>query len=377
MYRMSRPELVAIALVFGVCGRADCRQGTCQTLQPYFQCEFDSSGAAGGGNTIAIAKGPPQDIVVRISLEFPSHRDNGSDPTFFLAADVLTAVESLRPEKEEDVFVLQALQFGLQAAMLKQRPVRRWISRHAHTMEHRWREEATWNVRLAFGVATFGAECEFCIRMSVPLFRIRGGSLFQVAQFSETYTAHVAIMQKVAPVNLQVLTLQELLFFLVGYVTDLSAFAQANLWHDCHIGNLLMHTRPSQDEPMFYWHDFGGASSRTHSPRPQVLRAFVEKMQATISEIEKAVHARIPGFPSMPEFVWNGKDTGFVQMHLRSYTVEVQNHVMRWSGHEKLRQSVLLSLYEVLPKLRYDELQLLLVEGGSSENVLDIYSSSF
>ena len=109
MYRMSRPELVAIALVFGVCGRADCRQGTCQTLQPYFQCEFDSSGAAGGGNTIAIAKGPPQDIVVRISLEFPSHRDNGSDPTFFLAADVLTAVESLRPEKEEDVFVLQSL----------------------------------------------------------------------------------------------------------------------------------------------------------------------------------------------------------------------------------------------------------------------------
>lgn len=106
---MSRPELVAIALVFGVCGRADCRQGTCQTLQPYFQCEFDSSGAAGGGNTIAIAKGPPQDIVVRISLEFPSHRDNGSDPTFFLAADVLTAVESLRPEKEEDVFVLQSL----------------------------------------------------------------------------------------------------------------------------------------------------------------------------------------------------------------------------------------------------------------------------
>lgn len=50
---------------------------------------------------------------------------------------------------------------------------------------------------------------------------------------------------------------------------------------------------------------------------------------------------------------------------------------MRWSGHEKLCQSVLLSLYEVLPKLRYDELQLLLVEGGSSENVLDIYSSSF
>ena len=79
----------------------------------------------------------------------------------------------------------------------------------------------------------------------------------------------------------------------------------------------------------------------------------------------------------MPEFVWNGNDTGFVQMHLRSYTVEVQNHVMRWSGHEKLRQSVLLSLYKVLPKLRYDELQLLLVEGGSSENVLDIYSSSF
>ena len=362
---MSIPELVAVALVFGVCGREECRPGTCQTLHSYFDCEFDSAGAAGGGSTIAVAKGRWQDLVVRISLELPWRTDNGSDPTFFFAADVLTEVAGIQPEKAEDFFVFQALRFGLQAAH-SQRPVRRWISRQEHAMERRWREEAAWNVRLAFGVALPGAECEFCIRMNVPVYRIQGDNLLQVVQLPGPYTAHVSVMQKVAPVNVQLLTLQELLLFLVGYVADVSAFAHVNLWHDCHIGNLLMHTEPSQDDPTFYWHDFGGASSRTHSARPQVLGEFARKIRETISEIQEAAHASIPGFPSIPKFVFDGSDAEHLQMHLRSYTVDVHNHVIGWSGDEKLRREALLSLHRVLSRSRYYALELILAEGDSS-----------
>ena len=106
-----------------------------------------------------------------------------------------------------------------------------------------------------------------------------------------------------------------------------------------------MHKEPSQDDPTFYWHDFGGASSRTHSARPQVIGEFARKIGETISEIQEAAHASIPGLPSIPKFVFDGSDAEYLQMHLRSYTVDVHNHVIGWSGDEKLRRQALLSLF--------------------------------
>ena len=132
---MSRPELVAVALVFSVCGRADCSPGTCQTLQPYFQCHFPGSGPAPGGSTVAVAKCLFQEVVVRISLERLSHRDNRSDAMVSQTDDVLSALESLKFEEAEDRFVLGALDFGLQSSI--QRPFRRWIPTREHEMEQR------------------------------------------------------------------------------------------------------------------------------------------------------------------------------------------------------------------------------------------------
>ncbi|CAE7339257.1 unnamed protein product, partial [Symbiodinium sp. CCMP2456] len=359
---MSRPELVAVAVVFGVCGRADCRPGTCQTLEAYFQCEFTGSGAAGGGSTIAVANCLFHQIVVRVSLELPSLWDNGSDAMVSATEDVVRALTGLNSEEPEDMFVLRALYFGLESST---RPLRRWIPSREQNMEQRWREEALWHIRLVFAVAAPGAECEFCVRthVSVPVYRAQGTKFLKVEPLSGPYTAHVSVFQKVTPVDLGVLSPLELVRFLVGFVADISAFAHANLWHDCHIGSLLMHMEPSQDDRTFYWHDFGGASSRTHSPRPQVLGEFVRKMRETIRKIQEAAHARIPGFPSIPELDFNGNDTAVLKMNLRVYNVAVQNHVMRWSGDKETRQSALFSLHRVLSRSRHDELELMLAEG--------------
>ena len=102
---MLRPELVAIALAFRVSGYADCSPGTCQTLQPYFKCEFDRWGTAGGGNTIATAKcgdAAAGDIVVRTNFQLPSYVDNGSEPLFFNRMEALMNLQNLEYSNDED-----------------------------------------------------------------------------------------------------------------------------------------------------------------------------------------------------------------------------------------------------------------------------------
>ena len=126
---MLRPELVAIALAFCVSGRPDCSPGTCQTLQPYFKCEFDGRGAAGGGNTIATANcDPGTDIVVRTSFQLPSHVDNGSQPLFFNRMEAFTTLQDLRYDSDcdEERFVLLALAYGFAN---DKRYLRRWIAK--------------------------------------------------------------------------------------------------------------------------------------------------------------------------------------------------------------------------------------------------------
>ena len=169
---MLRPELVAIALAFCVSGRPDCSPGTCQTLQPYFNCEFDKWGTAGGGNTIATAKcgdAAAGDIVVRTSFQLPSYVDNGSESLFFNRMEALTSLTSLRYSNAEEGFVLHALLFGLAG---DNRDLRRWIRKEEILLEHRWREHSVWKTRLVFEVASPAAECQFCMHMSVPLYQL-------------------------------------------------------------------------------------------------------------------------------------------------------------------------------------------------------------
>ena len=188
----------------------------------------------------------------------------------------------------------------------------------------------------------------------------------RVAVFSEPYTARVSVFQKVAPVNLRALSPQEMVRFLVGYVADVSAFAHVNLWHDCHIGNLLMHTEPSKMIRPFYWHDFGGASSSTHSPRPQVLGEFARKIRETISEIQKSSscqHSRLT-IDSQACF-WRQWRWAFADASsfIHCWCAQPCDR-MEW-GRE-LRRQALLSLHRVLSRSRYYELELILAEGDSS-----------
>ena len=176
---VSRPVLVAIAVA--LCG-ANCSDGTCQTLQSYFDCEFDGSGGGGGGNTIAAAscaRNTP--IVVRTSFQFV----NSSMPAIFKqgliqhandeASFFFNRQEALRVlqigfhkghfKTDEALFVARALFFGLGNDA---RPSRRWIPKREVARERMWREQAVWQTPTVFAVAPPAAECEFCLRI-MPL----------------------------------------------------------------------------------------------------------------------------------------------------------------------------------------------------------------
>ena len=157
---MPRPELVAIALAFCVSGRPDCSPGTCQTFQPYLNCEFDGWGTGGGGNTIATAKcdAAAGDIVVRTNFQLPSYLDNGSQPLFFQRMEAYTCLTSQRYSNPEEYFVFQAASCGLRG---DSRQFRRWITKKEILLEQRWREYSLWKTRLVFEVAP--PECQFCI----------------------------------------------------------------------------------------------------------------------------------------------------------------------------------------------------------------------
>ncbi|CAE7289979.1 unnamed protein product [Symbiodinium sp. CCMP2456] len=275
---MPRPELVAITLAFCVSGRPDCSPGTCQTLQPYFDCAFDGWGTGGGGNTIATAKcgAIAGDIVVRTGFQLPSYVDHGGQPLFFDRAEAVTSLQNLTFSTAEESFVLHAVAYGLTG---DSRHIRRWIPKEELLLEHQWREYSVWKTRLVFEVAAPAAECQFCMHMSVPVYQLGGHQLEEPDEF----TMQVSVMQRLVPVKLSSLPLPDLLQFLVGYVQDLTALAHANIWHDCHIGNVLMQ-QPEGQDVTFYWHDFAGSSFGTSKPRAEVLKEFIRKMNETIAE---------------------------------------------------------------------------------------------
>lgn len=363
---MLRPELVAIALAFCVSGRPDCSPGTCQTLQPYFNCEFDKWGTAGGGNTIATAKcgdAAAGDIVVRTSFQLPSYVDNGSESLFFNRMEALTSLTSLRYSNAEEGFVLHALLFGLAG---DNRDLRRWIRKEEILLEHRWREHSVWKTRLVFEVASPAAECQFCMHMSVPLYQLsQDGRDHHQLEKPDEFIMQVSIMQQVVAMELSTLPLQDLLQFFVGYVQDLTALAYANIWHDCHIGNVLMQ-QPEGQDVTFYWHDFAGSSFGNSKPRAEVLKEFIRKMSETIQFTAERLHALDPtlSIPSLSVDIFSpGINAEILKGHLREFNADAQRHVLGWSGDLRLRQAVLRSLGKVLSPGRYEELQLELLKG--------------
>ncbi|CAJ1460395.1 unnamed protein product [Effrenium voratum] len=365
---MLRPELVAIALAFCVSGRPDCSPGTCQTLRPYFKCEFDGRGTAGGGNTIATAKcNPATDIVVRTSFQLPSHVDNGSQPLFFNRMEAFTILKNLPFYSGEERFVFQALAYGFAN---DHRYLRRWIAKEEILQEHTWREHSFWKTRLVFEVASPAAECQFCMHMSLPLYQLSqdGPDHQKLEHKADEFIVQVSVMQRVVAVELSALPLQDLLQFLIGYVQDLTALAHARIWHDCHIGNVLMQ-QPEGQDVTFYWHDFAGSSFGNSKPRAEVLQEFIRKMSETIKFTAGRLHAHDPtlSIPSLSVDIFSpGITAEILQRHLREFNLDVQRHVLGWSGDLRLRQAVLRSLGKVLSPGRYEELQLELMKGSAA-----------
>ena len=357
---MPRPELVAIALAFCVSGRPDCSPGSCQTLQPYFDCEFDGWGTGGGGNTIATANcdAAARDIVVRTSFQLPSYVDNGNQPLFFKRIEAFARLTNQTYSTPEENFVFQAVGYGLDG---DSRYFRRWIPKKELLLEHRWREYSVWKTRLVFEVATPAAECQFCMHMSVPVYQLGGHQLEEPDEF----VMQISVMQQLVPVERSTLPLPDLLQFLVGYVQDLTALAHANIWHDCHIGNVLMQ-QPEGQDVTFYWHDFAGSSFGNSKPRAEVLKEFIRKMNENIQLTAERLDALDPtlSIPRLSVDIFSPDiNEEILKRYLREFNLDVQRHVLGWSGDLRLRQAVLRSLGKVLSPGRYEELQLELLKG--------------
>ena len=159
------------------------------------------------------------------------------------------------------------------------------------------------------------------------------------------FAVHVSIMQQVMPVNLEKLSLPEVLVFLLGYMEDLSTFAGLGLWHDCHLGNLLMQKQKGKKDHVFCWHDFGGVPSGIH-PRKAALEEFVRKMRVTINETAEMIHTRDPQI-TIPEPMFEVAGAAALQRDLREFTQFFRIKVMR-SADESVRKAVLGGLTSVL-----------------------------
>ena len=170
----------------------------------------------------------------------------------------------------------------------------------------------------------------------------------------QSTTVHVEVIKQVMPLTLASLPLQDLLVFLIGYVQDLTAFAIDNLWHDCHLGNLLMQQKAGQYH--FYWHDFGGVSSKTHHPKAMALQEFVRKMQETIAEVADMISRLDPGVNiTQPTFKVTDAET--LKRQLMEFSHGLRIEVMRSSASQSVRKAVLQSLFRALSRRIYQELE--------------------
>ena len=171
---MLRPILVASALA--QCW-ADCSPGTCQSLEPYFSCDFGGRSNAGGGNTISYADCKGVQIVVRTSLALPSRIVQPKDENIFVfkVPDVMKRLNVFQNNitNIEERFVAKALLIAFQSRLIafqSPRQFRRLIPKSEVVLEQMWGEVAKWKADLVFGVASPAASCEFCLRMPVQVY---------------------------------------------------------------------------------------------------------------------------------------------------------------------------------------------------------------
>ena len=378
----NRIALVSLLLVVPSAGQCD--EGTCHSLQPYFNCQVHfGSGAAGAGNTISFATCPVVgDIVIRVRLVGGAHSEK-----YVHALEVLQPYIDLDTVRlpghfdrlhAEDRFVEAAFLSGLVSA-LRSRPIRPIHRKEDGHAEMLWREKIRWSMAWVFEIAGPAASCTYCfndteVMMHLPLcVRQPGDGVGQcraVRRVPLPFELQVDVMPRARPLTaeIQEMTILELLVLLTGYIMDLQKMAALGFLHDNHLGNLLLVTSTDGERKMA-WHDFG-ARSYFSSPTPLEIESFSrlldESYTVVIASLER--HSSTRGLVAklnQTKSKWSLEGLDGVSSHLATLAERFQEVIMEWTeGSITMRRSLLQTWGRSIPPTRLEALRQLLEQGG-------------
>ena len=379
----SRIALVSLLLVVPSAGQCD--EGTCQSLQPYFNCQMDfGSGAAGAGNTITFANCPGIGrVAVRVRLVGDARSEKYVNAFEVLRPHLDRNVLQL-PEEHltrlpaEDRFVEVAFLSGLFSA-LSSRPIRPIHGKGEGHAELLWREKVRWSMAGVFDIAGPAATCTYCFNDTalvqfLPLcVRQPGdpaGQCHAHEQLQPPFELEVEVMSRAMPI-LQVIpemSILELLILLTGYTMDLQKMAALGFLHDNHLGNLLLVTSMDGERKMA-WHDFG-ARSYFSSPTPLEIESFSrlldESYTVVIASLER--HSSTRGLVAklnQTKSKWSLEGLDGVSSHLATLAERFQEVIMEWTeGSITMRRSLLQTWGRSIPPTRLEALRQLLEQGG-------------
>ncbi|CAE7877731.1 unnamed protein product [Symbiodinium necroappetens] len=382
----NRIALVSLLLVVPAAGQCD--EGTCQSLQPYFDCLLDfGSGAAGAGNAITFANCPGIGrVAVRVRLVGDARSEKYVNAFEVLRPHLDRNVLQL-PEEHltrlpaEDRFVEVAFLSGLFSALSSRpiRPIHRKGEGHAELL---WREKVRWSMAGVFDIAGPAATCTYCFNDTalvqfLPLcVRQPGdpaGQCHAHEQLQPPFELEVEVMSRAMPI-LQVIpemSILELLILLTGYTMDLEKMASLSFLHDNHLGNLLVVISQTGARKIT-WHDFGARSyfhTATQSDFESFRKLFDESYEMVIAYLTQrsgtaSLVAQLRHVKS--EWSLEGiRDLDIVSKALATLAESLQQVIMQWAeGSINIRRSVLQAWSRALPPTRLEALRELLEQGG-------------
>jgi len=383
----NRIALVSLLLVVLAAGQCD--EGTCQSLQPYFNCQVNfDEGAAGAGNTIALgACAAIGDVVVRVGFVRDSHFERyyvnawhvlmphvGEDRTFYLPhhLDHLPA---------EERFVETVFLAGLWSA-LRSRPLRPIHPKREVHSELLWRENLRRSVGWVFDIVGPAASCMYCFNDTsvvsyLPLCKRQPGDAAgwcRPAQGARLpFALEVEVMTRARPVGPSIpqMTISQLLVLLTGYTMDLQKMTYLGFLHDNHVGNLLL-VGTGQTQSQMAWHDFGARSYFQNATKEQFesFREHFDMCYDTVIEHLKSRRGTVGLIAELGQIKSEWSLKGIVLVRgvsdaLATLAEKLQQVIMEWAdGSIDIRRSVLRAWSRALTPTRSEELRDFLERGG-------------
>ena len=381
-----RIALVSLLLVVPAAGQCD--EGTCQSLQPYFNCQVSfGEGAAGAGNMIAFAVCRDiGDVVVRVGFVGDSHSEHYVDALqvlrpylrengiFYLPEDHLDHLPA------EERFVETVFLSGLLSA-LRSRPIRPiHLKREVHS-ELLWRENLRRSVAWVFDIVGPAASCMYCFNDTavvsyLPLCKRQPGDAAGLCRPAKgarlPFALEVEIMNRARPVGPSIpqMTISQLLVLLTGYTMDLQKMTYLGFLHDNHFGNLLL-VGTGQTQSQMAWHDFG-ARSYFHEATQEQFESFREHFDicydTVIGHLKNRGTVGLIAELGQIKSEWSLK--GIVSVRgvsdaLATLAERLQQVIMQWAeGSIDIRRSVLRAWNRALTSTRAEELRDFLERGG-------------